>query len=247
MASIHKLIRCNDCFNTDNNKVTPCRNTIYKSLHEVQCVKCNSIWLICAVHGLRFKFRKYYLAKKHVQQVDHQSILHNAHLLKQFTTCQYTTDNNELNVTSNDTGKQSNFFVNTSNTLDGDFSAVIDSNTSDCTVSSELSKFLASQQPVNVMNYNTRMRRYIERESVTQGSGLKHIIACAFAMNHNAASMSITVPEALFHLKATLFCYQLTSSQNFQFASLCDIMSTTFFTSLNNDANQLQTSPPVSS
>ena len=241
MASIHKLIRCDECYNSDNNTIQLCRNKIYRSLHEVQCVKCSNMWLVCISHGLRFKFRKYYLAKKHVQQVEHQSMFPPTTLLQQFPMCQYINDNDNMDLL--DTSKPAGDDVST-----GSYDNVwLDSNESVNKVCTALSKFEACQQPVNVSSYNSNMQRYIERESVQQGSGLKHIIACAYVMNPNIVSNSITLKEALFHLKATSFCYQLTSSQHAQFASLCDMMSSTFYTAVQNNTMSLHTSPPLSS
>ena len=241
MASIHKLIRCDECYNSENNTIELCRNKIYRSLHEVQCVQCSNMWLVCIPHGLRFKFRKYYLAKKHVQQIDHQLMLPSTELLQQFPMCRFIPESNNVGLLD------SKMPARDDHNTDNDDNVWLDNNESDNDVCTTLSEFEACQQPVNVSTYNTNMRRYIERESQEVGSGLKHIIACAYFMNHNIVSNTITSKEALFHLKASSFCYQLTSSQNAHFASLCDMMSTTFYHSFHHNDTTLRTSPPLTS
>ena len=69
------LTRCRNCRNTKDNKTTLCKNKIYEPLHEVQCSKCNDIWLICVFHKKRFAHRSYFRAKQHLEEFDHSSAL----------------------------------------------------------------------------------------------------------------------------------------------------------------------------
>ena len=96
MLPLLRLIQCKDCLNTKNNKIALCFNSSYKSLHQVQCVKCNNICLMCALHGIRFKYRRYFLAKEHVRKVHHPSNSSTLKFLTNISICQLTSDNDKL-------------------------------------------------------------------------------------------------------------------------------------------------------
>ena len=93
MLPLLRLIQCKECLNTKNNKITLCLKSSYKSLHQVQCVNCNNIWLMCALHGIRFKYRRYFLAKEHVRKVHHPSNSVTSTFLTNISICQLTSDN----------------------------------------------------------------------------------------------------------------------------------------------------------
>ena len=72
MISI-KLLLCKKCMTVNNSKASLCSNNIYRHLHEIQCSRCKTNWLVCAQHELRFTPRKYFLAKRHLREVDHST------------------------------------------------------------------------------------------------------------------------------------------------------------------------------
>ena len=205
MLPVFKLIQCKDCLNTENNKITLCSNKSYKSLHEVQCVKCNNIWLMCALHGIRFKYRRYFLAKEHVRKVHHPSDPSTLQLLSKISTCQLTSDNDV--VPSNEIDSSGyDFNDNIDNDIvDSESDNISNGNTTDSMSHLTIMNFKNCHKPITLNDYNTNMRRYIENESTSPGSGLKRIVSCAFTMNLSSDPSLVSINEALFHLKSTLF------------------------------------------
>ena len=164
MLPVFKLIQCKDCLNTKNNKITPCLNKSYKSLHEVQCVSCNNIWLMCALHGIRFKHRRYFLAKEHVRTVYHPPDTSTLKILTNTSFCQLTSDN--IGVSN----QNSNVLYDCDDAIDNSsFNSGSDnfghSITTDSMSNSTIIEFKDGQKPVMVDDYNINMRRYIKSES----------------------------------------------------------------------------------
>ena len=78
------------------------------------------------------------------------------------------------------------------------------------------------------------------------GDGLRRIVACAFQMNLNANYSHFSIQEAKYHLQATSFAYNLSSSQKNHFAQLCHQMTSTFFPSPSDRNSNLLTNLPIS-
>ena len=198
---------------------------------------------MCALHGIRFKYRQYFLAKEHVRTVYHPPDTSTLKLLTNTSYCQLTSDNiggsnqkNNLSYDCDDVIDNSSFDSGSDN--------LAHSIATDSLSNSTITEFKDGQKPVLVDDYNVNMRRYIESESTSPNSGLKRIIGCAFTMNLSTDPSLISLNEALFHLKSTLFCSQLTSQQKSEFSSLCHMMSSTFYSSPHDITDTLKTKPP---
>ena len=90
-----KLLLCKKCMTVKHSKASLCNNNIYRHLHEIHCSRCESNWLVCAQHELRFTPRKYFLAKRHLREVYHASV--------QLSTTRNTTKNQKVtNYLDND-------------------------------------------------------------------------------------------------------------------------------------------------
>ena len=235
------LTRCRNCRNTKDNKTTLCKNKIYEPLHEVQCSKCNDIWLICVFHKKRFAHRSYFRAKQHLEEVDHSSVLKG---LTEASSCgsvdpSFITENSifddESAIDSNNNEENEvNFpevnFHQVSETIDECYRI-----------------FESNHVTINLEGYKDVIKRYFECESLVKGDGIRRIVACAFKMNLNADYSQVSLEEAKYHLKSTLFVVNLTSSQKEQFASICQQMASTFYSSVGNTHGNPSTSPPMSS
>ena len=65
-------------------------------------------------------------------------------------------------------------------------------------------KFKNCQKPVIVNDYNINIRRYIESESMSPGSGLKLVVGCAFTMNLSSDPSIISINELTLWLTCKL-------------------------------------------
>ena len=174
---------------------------------------------------MRFKFRRYYIAKEHVRTINHSDLISsNAANLEIANLCLPIEDSNAHFDPSCDDSESF-----TSNTT-----------------TNSIRLFEDSFNAINLDDYNETMQRYIAYESQNKHTGVKRIVACAFAMNIYNDNSSVSIEEVLYHLKATLFCYQLTSSQKAQFSSVCNMMASTFYSSFSSNSNLIQTTPLLS-
>ena len=220
----YKLMVCKNCTNSKHNSARLSTNEIYRKLHEVQCGKCNTMWLVCVFHNKRYAYRSFFLAQKHIVDIDHSLCVP---ITKETSSDADDEDfevHNDNNYSCKDTeSSTTNTNINTIKSFEACFSAV------------------------SLSQYNTVMRRFIESESSSTGDGLKRIVACAFAMNMNAIYSELSFNEMMYHMKATSFCLTLTATQLSQYYELSHMLGTTFNPSFNGDDNKiLQTRPPSS-
>ena len=237
MISI-KLLLCKKCMTVNNSKASLCSNNIYRHLHEIQCSRCKTNWLVCAQHELRFTPRKYFLAKRHLREVDHSSV--------QPSNTQYNVmDQNSYRENDNDS--ISSMITSDYNEGDINDNVSIQSNSRDVVVEDNyIEQFKSCQKEVSCDDYNNLMQRYIQCEAVSEGDGIRRIVACAFAMNLTSEFSAITYKEAFYHLKATFFCYSLTASQISQFTDLSHMLGNIFFSPFCGSSTSLKTLPPSS-
>ena len=232
-----KLLLCKICMSSDKVVATLCTKKIYQHLHEVKCLKCKCSWLVCVMHDKRFSQRKLYLAKRHLREIDHPSSDFNALLTRNNN---HSSENS--NVMENDSTMASE---NIDDNSEDNFE--VDAKCASCDeIEDAVKNFLSSERNVSYEDQNILMKRYIESESISPGNGIRRIVACAFARNLSSDHMSITYKEAVYHLKATLFCYSLTASQLSQFTDLSHMIGNIFYYSTNQNNSHLRSHPPFS-
>ena len=206
-----KLLRCKECQNTRNNNTILLTDKTYQDLHKVKCSTCTNQWLVCSVHDCRWGSRSYLEAQKHVQKVHHcikvpsffnKSDNHNHAFI----------DNQLLPCDDNDS-------ISNSFGIDNDLSSVQQS-----VPETILNKFISCHNDVDLTEYNKKVRRFLACESHNVGNGIKQLVTCAFSMNSNSDYSKISLKEVKYHLKATIFCCLLSSSQQSKFGELCDMM-----------------------
>ena len=233
MALTQKIFKCQKCFYSDSVDVRRAENTIYKYLHQVNCRKCKNQWLVCTIHNMRWDYRHYFRAKNHLKEIDHSSYGNTPCFASNLVSTNIT-NKNDISTDSVD-----NDFLNDNNSDSNESEASQYNN--DC-----IDLFKVATRPIDLQGYDKNMRRFIECDHIKAGNGIRRLIACAFAMNQDADYLSISVPEVQFHLKASLFCHTLSASQKTQFWQICNMMSSTFFSSMQNMNKDLVTRPPTS-
>ena len=233
------LTKCRNCRNTKENIITLCKNKIYKPLHEVQCSKCNDIWLICVFHKKRFAHRSYFRAKQHLEEIDHSSALKSLSV---------TSSSNSVNtsfIDENSVFDDNSGIINDINEKEAVDFPEVDS----CHVSEYVDDcyriFESNHTTINLKDYNNVTKRYFECDTIVKGDGIRRIVACAFKMNLNSNYSEVSLEEAKYHIKSTLFTFNLTSTQKEQFASICHQMASTFYSSVTNIDGNPSTSPPM--
>lgn len=114
------------------------------------------------------------------------------------------------------------FFSSETDHDEGDVDNDIEDNIAEVKETSDLaiSVFKSNQSSIKLDNYNIVTRRFLECESTVKGNGLRRIVACAFKMNLNSDFCNITLNEAKYHLRATLFAYNLSSSTKSVFPTM---------------------------
>ena len=66
MALPTKHLRCSKCQNVYNNHKKKIVSGAYFGLHEINCSRCSSKWLVCPSHDLRWSRLRYCYAQEHV-------------------------------------------------------------------------------------------------------------------------------------------------------------------------------------
>ena len=233
-------MRCRKCRNIENNVMSLCSEKVYEPLHEVRCEKCHNTWLVCVFHKKRFSHRLHYRAKKHLDEVDHSSLLENLSKASSNNSVDpsiVTEDNIHLSASFPDSDDDNDSVNNDEELMAPNIAEVTDN---------VVSVFESNQTTINLHNYNDATRRYIESESSLVGDGLRRIVACAFQMNFNANYSQLSMKEAKYHLQAASFAYNLSTTQKDHFAHLCNQMASTFFPCTSDGNSNLFTSPPMS-
>ena len=233
-----KLLMCKKCSSPSGSVASLSQNNIYRFLHEVQCMKCKSNWLVCTIHDKRFTPRKYYLAKRHLRDEPHS--FENLDVNKNQT----LNSNHVFAVGKNDEVAYENNVIDDIS-IDNDCNSFASITTNSC--NEIITKFISSERNINCKDYNNFMKRYIECESTSTGNGIKKIVGSAFSMNSNCDYSHITDKEAFYHLKSTLFSFSLTASQKNQFSDLSYMSEEIFHSPFDDSNNTLKTHPPSSS
>ena len=231
-----KLLRCVKCNNIYHNKSSFIQDFPYKDLYEIVCSKCRNKWLICAIHGHRWSQHRYRIAENHVKGA-HQNISNiSLNSLSSNSVCLPVTEDS---TESNDFNSNGEARLNIT-TLD-------DCSVSDLSAESiPMQKFIKCHRKISLVEYNDKVKRYIDCESKKSGDGIKQIVKCAFAMNLNCDFSQISIHEIKYHLKATIFCCSLSSSQQARFGELCHMMLNTSLSVSNNVGSNSMSRIPVS-
>ena len=231
-----KLLRCVKCNNIYENQSSYIEDFPYKDLFEIVCSKCRNKWLICAIHDHRWSQRRYRFAENHVKSA-HQNI--------------------NKDSLSNLSNKNNSLPINEDVTQPDDFSC----NEDTCTIientvnlsafdrspdSISFQNFVKCHKDISFLQYNDKVKRYIDCESKNPGDGIKQIVKSAFAMNLNCDYSQISIAEIKYHLKATIFCCSLTASQQANFGELCHMMLSNFLNIDNNTNRNVMSRIPVS-
>ena len=236
MAFPYHLLKCFSCGNASNNKAKYSRHKIYHCLHEIHCYKCNSNWLACASHNQRWSRRRFFQATEHVKKKHH--VISDS----DFNRYNHIIANNETCFLVNSDSE------NNSEDMDNISHDISSSNSDDIVQNDEIIKsFIASHKVMCLEGYNIKFRRFIETELVSAGDGIKRIVACALAMDFASEYRSIPMKDTLFHLKATLFCCTLSSSQQKMYSELCGMMKYSSLDGDNNFGKMLSLNAPSSS
>ena len=61
-----KLLKCFNCQNVNNNLSNAMSSLEYCGLHEINCSRCKTKWLVCPIHELRWSRLRYRQAQFHV-------------------------------------------------------------------------------------------------------------------------------------------------------------------------------------
>ena len=132
--------------------------------------------------------------------------------------------------------------------MNDDFNADVADSDNQTSISNDtiIERFISSKKEVCRDDYNNLLHCYIECESISKGNGIKRIVACVFAMNLSSDYSTITYEEAFYHLKATLFCYSLTSKQISQFTDISHMMGHIYYSPQQHVSTSLKSSPPSS-
>ena len=233
-----KLLLCKSCMSANKVVASLCTNKIYRHLHEVKCLKCKTKWLVCAVHDKRFTPRRFYLAKRHLREVDHSFVEMNSPHKRANYQClseRNSIDNNDVIIASDCNEEDLN-----------DNLRIVSDSRSTSGIDETIEIFKSGHKNVSYDDYNQLLQRYIQCESISKGNGIKLIVSCAFAMNLTSDYSLLSYKEAVYHLKATLFCHSLTSSQISQFTDLSHMMGTIFYSSLRENDTPIKSHPPNS-
>ena len=186
------------CYNASNNNASLLTDEAYRGLHEIICSKCNTRWLVCTIHDLRWSHLRYRIAERHIKAL-HKNVV----VEPNNSIC--TTNCININYDSTMVCEQYNDDRSYSND---------DDSVDNCNISTSLSadniinKFIECHRPVSLLDYNSKVRRYINSESQNIGDGLKQIVTSAFSMNMSTDYSEISIEEIKYHLKATTLLIQ---------------------------------------
>ena len=211
-----KYLRCFKCKNVYNNSSEELGSKAYIGLYEVKCSRCSTKWLVCPIHDQRWSRRRYCYAEEHVRTTHNEISTNLSDTLDDF----HNDDNENIMNTDLDT----NCHIDNSVNEDDNLSELrIDS---DCTT---LNKFIHSHTTIDLDNYNVNVQRYIKTDNVQFGNGIKQIVSNAFTMSTTNDYGDMNWKEIKYHIKATMFCCSLSSSQQSNFGDLCHMMQNTFY------------------
>ena len=73
MSLPYDLLKCTTCKKADKTTASVSTTKIFHPLFDVHCTSCNSTWLACLEHNIRWERRRFYKAISHLESVSHST------------------------------------------------------------------------------------------------------------------------------------------------------------------------------
>ena len=234
IPNIHpKLSKCNECFkvcSSINIKLTP--HPTVKECSIVNCHRCHSMWYVCIKHNNRFSYANKSKMMKHFNTLHHPG---NNNTLS-ITQVKIEDTNGNEDITKCDSSDDNGGLNDYNNSVDAsDFSVSspvnCHMNDTDVDILQNRDRSQYENQIVLVEEqFHNGNNKFFADEIRNRGHGICGITASAFSQSYHSQSTS-SLHEALFHLRNTYFCSQLTENQQKEFGYiLSEIISKKFET-----------------